>query len=137
MMALPLLRSLQDGGEGDAAFVTLVTQFLPPQHILITSAADFQAFGTSASPHALLTLYRELVVTKGIILGRIDVVGGAVLTKEVARTFVELLASMYLQDERFEHVRQFNSQPQTFEFDAVLALFGLHQREASQAVEKK
>lgn len=124
MMALPLPKSEAEGGQGRGAFVTLVTQSMPPQHVLITTAADFQASGASAQPHAVLTMYDELIERKGIVLGRVDVVSRGVLTKRSAKTFVVSLAEMYLADERYAHVRRFNAEPDKFYFSAVLALFG-------------
>ena len=124
MMALPLPRSEVEGGSGAGAFVTMVTQFLGPQHLLITSAIDYQQAGASAAPHAIVTFYRELADSKQIVLGRVDIIGGTVLAKESARKFAVSLAEMYLADERYEHVRRFNKEPGSFDFNAVLALFG-------------
>ena len=124
MMALPLPKSEAEGGEGRGAFVTLVTQSMPPQHVLITTAADFQASGPSAQPHAVLTMYNELAESKGLVLGRVDVVSRGVVDKESVRTFTVALAEMYLVDERYAHVQRFNGEPDTFDYSAVLALFG-------------
>jgi hypothetical protein len=70
------------------------------------------------------TTYKALAESKGIVLGRVDVVGGAVLAKSSARQFVVSLAEMYLADDRFVHVKAFNREPAKFDFSAVLALFG-------------
>lgn len=124
MMALPLARSSKEGGSGPGAFVTMVTQAQLPQHILITSAEDFKQQGAGASPHAVATLYAELQETKGVVLGRVDVVGASEFSKDTAARFVEELAGMYLADDRFDHVLKFNKQPDRFDFGAVCALFG-------------
>lgn len=124
MMVLPLPVPRSAGADTDGAFVTFVAQAQPPQHVLFTPVAEYQQHGAAAPPQALATIYRELQSEKEVVLGRVDVTGGAVLTKAAAAALMQRLVDLYMVDEGFAQARAFNARPQAFEFDAVLQFFG-------------
>lgn len=124
MMVLPLAVGRAEGATADEAFVTFVAQAQPPQHVLFTPVAEFQQHGAGAPPQGLATIYRELQAEKEVVLGRVDVTGGTVLSKAGAAALMQRLVELYMVDAGFAHARAFNAGPATFDFDGVLQFFG-------------
>jgi hypothetical protein len=128
MMMIPLRKSRERGGETDTSFVTILSEVQMPQHALFTSLADYQ---TSAMPQAIMTIYQELAKEKDLILGRFDVVDGRVISGDESHSLVMGFLDLYIKDNLFEHVKNFNHNSSAFcseyssaSFDAILEHFG-------------
>jgi ATP synthase mitochondrial F1 complex assembly factor 1 len=105
------------------AFVTFVAQAQLPQHILITSVADYRQHGASAAPHLVVTLYTELAASKGLVMLTADIVSHVMLTKGDGARLVERFLQLYSKKEWYALVKQFNEAPNEFDFNEVLSLW--------------
>jgi mannitol-1-phosphate/altronate dehydrogenase len=96
-----------------------------PQRLLVTTVEDYQARGSQASCQFMVTLYPELLKSHGTVLVRGDVMNPALLEWPEARTLLPALCSLYTEDAGYELVRAFNHTPAEFDFNTLLALFGI------------
>ncbi|KAG1662566.1 hypothetical protein FOA52_003945 [Chlamydomonas sp. UWO 241] len=135
LFALPLAKP--GGGyltlvsQCQAPFVLLTTleeyrrvpQFQAP-FVLLTTLGEYRSKGSTAPAHMAITIYSELVESKGLALVRGDVVEVANIDAREARLVQELIRAFYTHDEDYQMVHAFNHAPAKFDFAAVLAKLG-------------
>ncbi|CDW90570.1 atp11 protein [Stylonychia lemnae] len=98
----------------DAGYFMLLSQN-QQKSFIFTYLEDFKKNPLTANPYLVLTCFDELVRTKGVALIRGDVIGQ--LNKNEAKTVLEKLLNSYLIDSQFETIKQFNHQPQQFNYE--------------------
>jgi ATP synthase mitochondrial F1 complex assembly factor 1 len=126
MMVIPLPKVLENGAtSAHGAFVTFLSQAQLPQHLLITSLADYQSHGPSAAPHLVVTVFSELAGSKDLVLLRGDIVSPVMITgKADASCLLDRFLALYCTSDWFDHfVLTFNKSPSRFEFDNLVALW--------------
>lgn len=95
---------------------------------LLTYLEDFRNNPSSALPYLCLTAYKELEVSKGLVLLRADICALATLNKEDASKILAQIAAFYADDGLYKHVFSFNKTPREFDFEASrLAADSIHE----------
>ena len=85
---------------------------------IVTTLEEYQKDPTNATPNFVLTMFDELVDTKGLALVRGDIIGN--FTDEESDTLRKQIFEHYLEDPKFALVDQFNNQPSKFDFQKYI-----------------
>ena len=81
---------------------------------MLTFLGDYQVNPTGAHPYMVITAFDELMDSKGIVLLRGDLISN--LHEDEGNTLMQRLLNSYLRDSEYQTVRQFNHQPDKFEY---------------------
>jgi len=101
--------------EKDNSYFMLVCQNQEKSFIL-TYLEDFRAKGDRANPYLVLTCFDEVVKSKGLALMRGDIISH--MSKAEGTVILNQIMDAYMIDENLERVRQFNHEPQKFDYQA-------------------
>ncbi|KAL6753222.1 ATP11 protein-domain-containing protein [Haematococcus lacustris] len=105
-------------------FLSLFTQMQLP-FTLVTSLEEYRRYGASAPACMQVTHYTELLESAGLVLLRADCVNDKLVNALEARTLLELLRALYVDGEDYKQVLNFNHDPTSFDYNALLSKFGL------------
>ncbi|KAG2432947.1 hypothetical protein HXX76_008675 [Chlamydomonas incerta] len=112
--------------KGAGAYETMLIQCQLP-YVLITGLEEFKKHGEGAPPYLTLTHYSELLDSHGLALVRGDIIHDKGISRDEARTALELTRAFYCSDEDYALVHTFNHKPASFDFRAVLRKLKLEQ----------
>ncbi len=117
MFVLPVFR-------GPNSFETFALQCQPPL-ILFTSLEEFKRHGSSATPHLVVSHYRELEHSHNVVLVRGDILQPHALDAIQASSLMHN-AHEYFTDfgAKREFVHVFNKRPEQFDFKKLLDSMG-------------
>ena len=117
MFVLPVFR-------GPNSFETFALQCQPPL-ILFTSLEEFKRHGSSATPHLVVSHYRELEHSHNVVLVRGDILQPHALDAIQASSLMHN-AHEYFTDfgAKREFVHLFNKRPEQFDFKKMLDSMG-------------
>jgi len=85
---------------------------------VMTFLGDFQRNPETATPYMVLTVFDELVESKGIALMRGDLISH--LDEDEGHTIMTTLLNGYLRDTGYENIRRFNHEPNTFKYEEYI-----------------
>lgn len=90
----------------------------------MTYLEHYRSNATGAQPWLTVTLFDEMLETKGLALLRAEVTN--MITRQEAMVLVELLKSFYLgQGKMYDAVVAFNEASDKFDFNTVLRVAGI------------
>eukprot|EP00514_Thraustochytrium_sp_LLF1b_P006051 CAMPEP_0184527148 /NCGR_PEP_ID=MMETSP0198_2-20121128/11041_1 /TAXON_ID=1112570 /ORGANISM="Thraustochytrium sp., Strain LLF1b" /LENGTH=197 /DNA_ID=CAMNT_0026918783 /DNA_START=92 /DNA_END=685 /DNA_ORIENTATION=- len=109
VFVFPVVKSLSQ-------FYTLLAQW-DANHCVMTYLEDYQKDPKTAVPYFYLVAYPEFLASKDLVLVRGEFL--PYLTKDEARVLLGKVVDMYGLDEKYEHVKTFNHNPNSFDFAAA------------------
>lgn len=115
LFAHALTRTDEEKGEG---YFVLVSQYSHPHHFLFAQLEHFQKFPDLAQPYLVLRLYDDLLQSKQVALLRADS-GHTAMTTSDCKYLLDNLITSYLDDAKYEKVKEFNDSPDTFDLESI------------------
>lgn len=109
-------------------YYVLLSQY-QHKHIFCTTVDSFNKDQTNAPHYLTISIYNDLVWSKGVALLRAELVNPIFLPMEKARELVDEIVSKYLNDKQFENdVNTFNTDSQNFPLEQYLNSFDFVKR---------
>lgn len=116
---VPVHKPAVPAQDSENCFLTMLCQVQIPKNILITTLAAFQRHGADARPSIVVTFYDEIVQSKNVVLGRADILDGA-LSKSEAITLLNDFVLCYTTETLYQHISLLNTSSARFDFDSFM-----------------
>jgi len=100
----------------------MVAQFQDGESAIVTTLEEYKQNPAMATPHMCVSVYRDLLQTKELVLVRGDY-HKTMLSAEEAKGFVQTLFKCYVDTNYFKHVQLLNGSPGQFVWEEYMALF--------------
>jgi len=99
----------------------LLSQF-QDKSFLLTYLEDYRTNPANAQPYMTITAYDELALTHGVVLLRADICALATLSKTDAERILRQMVEMYRDDNKYQHIYNFNKVTEQFDFEETMKL---------------